>query len=101
MPARLRLVAAHREALIEAPVGARLYDLIRGAGWPLGSSCRGEGICGRCHVEVSGPGCILDDPGPEEHRLAAREGLGPGAVLACLRAVAAEEGELTVRTTYW
>ena len=103
MPVKLRLVAAHRSATLDAAPGARLYDLIRGAGWPLGSSCRGEGVCGRCALQVDGPAAALAPEGEDEARLKRREGLGAEAVLACLRAAAPCDGdlELTVTTTYW
>jgi ferredoxin len=103
VPVKLRLVAAHRSATLDAAPGARLYDLIRGAGWPLGSSCRGEGVCGRCALQVDGPAAALAPEGDDEARLKRREGLQPGAVLACLRAAAPceEDLELAITTTYW
>jgi len=99
--AQLCLYAAHREARVEGPAGARLYDLIRAAGWPLGSSCRGEGICGRCQVQVLDPDGVLEHPSPDELRLLAREGLDAPFVIACLRRCADVEGSLRVTTTYW
>ena len=98
---QLCLHAAHREACVEGPAGARLYDLIRAAGWPLGSSCRGEGICGRCQVQVLGPDGLLEPPSPEELRLLAREGLAAPFVIACLRRCTEAQGSVRVTTTYW
>ncbi len=58
-------VQASREPS-ESP--ATLLDAVRRAGLPLGQSCRGEGVCRSCTVEVLAGADALVPPGPLELR---------------------------------
>ena len=92
--ARVRVEPWGRE--IAAPIGDRLYEVLRGAGLPLGGSCGGEGICAACGVRV-----LAGDPGPEgplERRRKAENGVRAELRLTCLVRL---KGDLTVRAPYW
>ena len=84
---------------LDAPMGARLMGLVRQAGRPIGSSCRGRGICVACRLRVIGP---MQPPDDAERRLLvqiedADEGLGLWRI-ACLARIA---GDVQVRADYW
>jgi ferredoxin len=83
---------------LDAPPGARLFDVLRAAGVPLGASCDGDGICGRCALRVRADGPPLPPPGPAEARTLTRQEVPPGERLACFLAV---EGDLTLDAPYW
>lgn len=85
---------------VDAPAGARLMGLVRQAGRPIGSSCRGRGICIACRLRVDGP---MQPPDEAERRLliqiAEEDGEGEGAWrIACLARIA---GDVKVRADYW
>jgi 2Fe-2S ferredoxin len=95
-PGAVRVRAEPWGREIEAHIGARLYEVIRGAGLPLGGACAGEGICAACGVRV-----LSGDPGPEgplERRRKAENGVRAELRLACLVRL---RGDLTVRAPYW
>ena len=67
-----------------APAEATLLDAVRHAGLPLGQSCRGEGVCRSCTVDLITGG---DELGPRT-AIELRERRGapaspPGVRLAC------------------
>lgn len=67
-----------------APAEATLLDAVRHAGLPLGQSCRGEGVCRSCAVDLLAGDELL---GPRTAiELRARRGVPaapPGVRLAC------------------
>lgn len=101
MPVSLSLRAGGRVAVSAAAPGARLYDLVRAAGWPLGSSCKGEGICARCGLRVVGGGELLSEESAQEVKIKVDNRLDPALVIACLRRVNAEDGALELTADYW
>lgn len=82
--------------VVRATVGQTLFEALRAAGVPVASACRGEGICGRCGLEVLEGG--LPPPDPVERACAARNRVPPGLRLSC-RVVLT--GGLVVRAPYW
>lgn len=66
-----------------------ILDVARRAGAPLGNSCGGIGICGRCRIRVV--------EGAENLTPPTRFETGDGR-LACQAVVL---GDATVTTTYW
>jgi len=61
-----------------------LLAAARRAGVPVGYPCRGEGVCGRCTVQVLAGGDHLAPPGPRERDLLTHVDARPGIRLACL-----------------
>lgn len=51
-----------------APAEATLLDAVRHVGLPLGQSCRGEGVCRSCAVDVLAGADRLGPPSPLERR---------------------------------
>lgn len=101
MPVRLTLRAGDRRAVSAAAPGARLYELVRAAGWPLGSACKGEGICARCGLRVPAGLALLSEETAQEAKIKDDNRLDPALVIACLRTVEAEAGELELSADYW
>lgn len=62
--ARLTLPLAE----LAAPEQATLLDAVRHVGLPLGQSCRGEGVCRSCAVEILAGRDCLTAPSPLERR---------------------------------
>lgn len=78
-------------------VGESLFEVARGQGLPVGTSCRAEGICGRCGLRVlEGEG--LTPEGPDEARVKAANGVDPALRLSCVARVL---GDLVVTADYW
>lgn len=81
---------------IEALPGETIFDALRRAGVPIGSACDGDGICGRCGVEVlEGP---VSEATEAELRVARKNRVAAGARLSCC---ATPLGDLRVTTPYW
>jgi len=77
-----------------------ILDVARRAGAPLGNSCGGIGICGRCRVRVVSDNhqTQLSPPTEVEKRIAAERGFEPDERLACQAVVLAD---CAVTTSYW
>ena len=68
-----------------APTEATLLDAIRHVALPLGQSCRGEGVCRSCAVDILAGDELLSPRTPLELRSTRRSGPAspPGVRLAC------------------
>lgn len=77
--------------------GETLFAVARSLGLPVGTSCRAEGICGRCGLRVLA-GTGLSPEGPAEVRVKAANGVDPALRLSCLAEV---HGDLVVTADYW
>jgi ferredoxin len=75
-----------------------VLDAARRAGVPLGNSCGGVGICGRCRVRVVTGAEQLSPPTSIELRTLVLRGFAEDERLACMCVV---EGECEVTTSYW
>jgi ferredoxin len=75
-----------------------VLDAARRAGVPLGNSCGGIGICGRCRIRVVGGAEQLSAPTSIELRTLVLRGFASDERLACLCVV---EGDCEVTTGYW
>ena len=77
--------------------GQSLFAALRAAGVPVGSSCRGEGVCGRCAlwVEAEEP---LPPPTDAEGAALIAARARDGQRLACQ---IYPQGRLTARASYW
>lgn len=68
------------------------------AGLPVASSCRGDGVCGKCRVLVEAlPGAVSQESELEKF-LRDRHAVPPGFRVSCQVAVF---GDITVDATYW
>jgi 2Fe-2S ferredoxin len=82
--------------IVEVAVGTTLLEAARAAGLPVGSSCGGDGVCGRCGLVVLGG--ELSAETVEESRIKADNRVDPHARLSC-RALVVGDAEVTA--PYW
>ena len=66
-----------------------LLAVARRAHVRIGYPCRGEGVCGRCAVQVTAGAERLAPPGPTELQILSRDGAGPDVRVACMAEVIA------------
>lgn len=82
--------------VVEGRPGDNLMRLLLAAGVPVGTACEGDGVCGRCGLEV-----LAGDAGAEgavERRSKERNRVDPTLRLSCCVTVS---GDLVVRARYW
>lgn len=82
----------------EAKQDETVLDTARRAGAPIGNSCGGVGVCGRCRVSVLSGGKTLSAPTMIEARVASQRGFDSTERLACQAVV---NGDVEVTTGYW
>ena len=78
--------------------GALLIDAVRSAKLPIASSCRADGLCGRCGVAIAAGADGLPAETPEETRCKQRNRIDPALRLARRTRVTAD---LSVTAPYW
>jgi ferredoxin len=82
----------------EANPNETVLDAARRADVPIGNSCGGVGVCGRCCVRVLAGAENLSAPTTIELRVSAHRGFAAGERLACQAIVT---GDVEVTTSYW
>ncbi|HXH39878.1 MAG TPA: 2Fe-2S iron-sulfur cluster-binding protein [Thermoanaerobaculia bacterium] len=82
----------------EANPDETVLDTARRAGAPIGNSCGGVGVCGRCRVRVLAGAENLSAPTTIEARVASQRRFDPEDRLACQAVVT---GDVEVTTGYW
>jgi len=65
---------------------------------PVASSCNGDGICGKCKVEVVSGGQNISSPTEAEILLKNKFGLGASIRISCQCFIS---GDVSLRTGYW
>lgn len=85
-------------AAIFCEVGENLMAVLRQNKIPVASSCQGDGICGRCRVQVYSGEQKLSAPNETEIFLRVREKLKANERISCQTKVL---GDLLIDTTYW
>ena len=83
---------------LELAPGETLLAAVRRAGLPLGSSCDGDGVCGRCGVIILAGADALSPEGPLEARVKAANRVAASERLACLATVS---GDVVVTARNW
>lgn len=73
-------------------------EAITQAGLPVGSSCGGQGVCGKCFVQVLEGMENISTPSELEKKLLARDDHGDHIRISCQSQIL---GSITVTTTYW
>lgn len=68
------------------------------AGLPVASSCRGDGICAKCRVEVIDGRQNLSPENDRERFLRERHDIPRAERVSCQAEI---HGDVTVDTTYW
>ena len=81
---------------VTVPAGTNLMKALLGAGVPVASSCKGDGVCSKCRIEiVAGK---LAPPNEIEAFLRERHGIPKNERVSCQVTV---DDDLTVDTAYW
>ena len=83
---------------VEFPEATTLADIAAVADVPVGNSCGGVGVCGRCCVRVLAGAENLSAPTMIELRVSAQRGFAADERLACQAIVT---GDVEVTTSYW
>lgn len=83
---------------VEVEPSANLMQALLTAGRPVASSCRGDGVCAKCRVEIISGSENLSPENPTELFLRERHDLKKAERISCQTAV---EGDITVDTSYW
>lgn len=75
-----------------------LFTALRAAQVPVASSCKGDGVCGKCVVTVEHGDENLTPPTGLEETLCKKYNYSPSQRISCQCQVL---GPLVLRTTYW
>jgi len=78
-----------------------LMDRCLAAGLPVGSSCSGRGVCGRCLMTVMEGAEDLSAPDDHERESLLRLGASANQRLGCQCAPLREDLDLLLATGYW
>jgi ferredoxin len=80
--------------------GTNLWVALRRFGIPVGASCSGVGVCGKCAVRVlnQGDSSVLSEPTELEKQTLDKQGLQSDVRLSCLCRV---NSDLVVTADYW
>ena len=81
---------------VRVPAGTALIDAVRGADLPIASACGGDGLCGRCGVEIKRGS--VDPETREETRAKQRNRIAPRLRLACRIRL---DADVSVSAPYW
>lgn len=94
----VRVRFAQFDRTVRAAAGTLVIDAVRGAGLPIASACRGDGLCGRCGVEIVAGAAELAPETPEEVRAKERNRIAPCLRLACRTRLV---GDVSIAAPYW
>ena len=83
-----------KNLILEASQGMNLMDVLIHNGLPVASSCRGEGVCSKCYVQIEPNSTPLEF----EQKTMIRNHVPDGCRLSCQ--VELTEN-VTVKTRYW
>lgn len=83
---------------IEAPKNSNLMKTLLEANIAVASSCGGDGICGKCKMQVEGDAKNISIESEEEKFLKSKLSMDPKLRVSCQCEVL---GDITVTTTYW
>ena len=78
--------------------GENLFRTLREQGLPIASSCKGEGVCGKCVVSINKGTENLSPPTELELKLHATYKYSLPQRISCQCRVL---GDIEIKTTYW
>ena len=85
-------------ARVQVVEGSTLHAAVLRAGLPIASACGGDGLCGRCGVQILDGGERLSPETDGERSAKQRNRIEPTLRLACQARV---EGDVVVTAAYW
>ena len=83
---------------IQVQDGAILMDELLLAGLPVASSCHGDGVCGKCRVQILEGAENLSQVQELERMLRERLKVPSGYRISCQTKI---HGDILIDTTYW
>jgi len=83
---------------LSANKGDNLFQTLRAQGVPVASSCKGDGVCGKCVVSVVAGAENLSPVTELESRLFEKYQYSPPQRISCQCTI---QGDVELRTTYW
>ncbi len=83
---------------LDVSLGENLMQALLKRGMPVASSCHGDGVCGKCRMEVLAGGENLSPPTERELFLKERFHIPANIRISCQTQV---YGDATLTTTYW
>lgn len=87
---------------LEIPWGRVLMQFLLSQQIPVASSCKGEGVCGKCRMMIISGAEFLSPMSEEEKRVIDKLGYPAGTRLSCQARITGDEGsEITIDTGYW
>lgn len=95
MPA-IRFIKARPEISVEN--GSNMMASLLGAGIPVASSCRGDGVCGKCRIVVADGAKNISPETDLEAGLRLRHGIPSNERLSCQTKIL---GDVTIDAAYW
>ena len=90
-----KITLPQKNIILEVVAHSNLMAALRENQIPVASSCLGDGICGKCHVSVTG---FIANPDELELQTLQRNNIPAGCRLSCQIAVV---DDLTLSTSYW
>jgi 2Fe-2S ferredoxin len=86
-----------RQALT-VPTDSNLMQALLAGGLPVASSCKGDGVCAKCRIQITEGARNLSPQNEVEIFLRERHGLNADERISCQTQVL---GDITVATGYW
>lgn len=84
--------------VLEVEAGVTLMKALLEAGIPVASSCDGDGVCGKCRMQVIDGAANLSQPTELELFLHERHKLKANERISCQSQVL---GDIKINATYW
>ena len=78
--------------------GANLMDALMQAGLPVASSCDGDGVCGKCRIQILKGYENLSSKNDTEIYLITQNSYSPEFRISCQTQIL---GDISVDATYW
>lgn len=94
---KIRFSKGNRED-IEVESGENLMEALLKREIPVASSCSGQLVCGKCHIQVTDGSYNLSPPSGNERDFMEIKDVPKGSRMSCACLV---EGDITVDTPYW
>jgi len=87
-----------KQMTIDVEPGANLMNALLDAGFPVASSCHGDGICSMCRIKIEGAEGSVNSPVEFELNTLKRNKCAPNERLSCQIEVLKD---ISVETKYW
>jgi ferredoxin, 2Fe-2S len=90
-------VAPFRKEIVPLP-DESIFTALRRNGFPIASSCLGDGVCAKCRITILRGAEHVTAPTAIEEKLIGQNAIENNIRLACQ---AGAEGDTEITTTYW